>query len=34
MVFDPNSAMKAVRKSKRGPARKEEASINEKIEVL
>ena len=30
MPFDPNSAKKAGKKSKRGPAKKEEPSINDK----
>jgi len=34
MPFDPNSAKKAGKKSKRGPAKKEEASIKEKMELL
>ena len=34
MVFDPNSAKKAGKKSKRGPAKKEEPSINDKMELL
>ena len=34
MPFDPNSAKKAGKKSKRGPAKKEEASIKDKMELL
>ena len=34
MPFDPKSAKKAGKKSKRGPARKEEPSINDKMELL
>ena len=34
MPFDPNSAKKAGKKSKRGPAKKQEASIKEKMELL
>ena len=34
MPFDPNSAKKAGKKSKRGPAKKEEPSINDKMELL
>jgi hypothetical protein len=34
MPFDPNSAKKAGKKSKRGPAKKEGPSIKEKIELL
>ena len=34
MPFDPNSAKKAGKKSKRGPAKKEESSIKEKMELL
>ena len=34
MPFDPNSAKKAGRKSKRGPAKKEGPSIKEKMELL
>ena len=34
MVFDPNSAKKAGKKSKRGPAKKGEPSINDKMELL
>jgi len=34
MPFDPNSAKKAGKKSKRGPAKKEEISIKEKMEML
>ena len=34
MPFDPNSAKKAGKKSKRGPAKKEEPSIKEKMEML
>ena len=34
MPFDPNSATKAGKKSKRGPAKKEEASIKDKMELL
>ena len=34
MPFDPNSAKKAGKKSKRGPAKKEEPSIKEKMELL
>ena len=34
MPFDPNSAKKAGKKSKRGPAKKEEASIKDKMEML
>ncbi|MDC1372995.1 hypothetical protein N8274_02490 [Flavobacteriaceae bacterium] len=32
--FDPNSAKKAGKKSKRGPAKKEGPSIKEKMELL
>jgi hypothetical protein len=34
MPFNPNSAKKAGKKSKRGPAKKEEASIKDKMELL
>ncbi len=34
MPFDPNSAKKAGKKSKRGPAKKDEPSIKEKMEIL
>jgi len=34
MPFDPNSVKKAVKKSKRGPAKKEGPSIKEKMEML
>jgi hypothetical protein len=34
MPFDPNSAKKAGKKSKRRPAKKEEASIKDKMELL
>ena len=34
MPFDPNSAKKAGKKSKRGPAKKEGYSIKEKMEML
>jgi hypothetical protein len=34
MPFDPKSAKKAGKKSKRGPAKKEEPSIKEKMELL
>tara|TARA_B100000767_G_scaffold2325_1_gene2299 strand:- start:1446 stop:1598 length:153 start_codon:yes stop_codon:yes gene_type:complete len=34
MPFDLNSAKRAVKKSKRGPAKKEGLSINEKMELL
>ena len=34
MPFDPNSAKKAGKKSKRGPAKKEGPSIKEKMEML
>jgi hypothetical protein len=34
MPFDPNSAKKAGKKSKRGPAKKEVPSIKEKMEIL
>ena len=34
MPFDPNSAKKAGKKSKRGPAKKDELSIKEKMELL
>ena len=34
MPFDLNSAKKAGKKSKRGPAKKEEASIKDKMEML
>ena len=34
MPFDLNSAKKAGKKSKRGPAKKEEASIKDKMELL
>ena len=33
-MFDSNSAKKAGKKSKRGPAKKEEPSINDKMELL
>ena len=33
-MFDSNSAKKAGEKSKRGPAKKEEPSINDKMELL
>ena len=34
MPFDPNSAKKAGKKSKRGPAKKEIPSIKEKIDTF
>ena len=34
MPFDPKSAKKAGKKSKRGPAKKQEPSINDKMELL
>ena len=34
MPFDPDSAKKAGKKSKRGPAKKQEPSIKEKMELL
>jgi hypothetical protein len=34
MPFDPNSAKKAGKKSKRGPAKKKRPSIKEKMEML
>jgi hypothetical protein len=34
MPFDPKSSKKAVKKSKRGAAKKEGPSIKEKIELL
>ena len=34
MPFDPNSAKKVGKKSKRGPAKKEGPSIKEKMEML
>jgi len=34
MPFDPKSAVHAGKKSKRGPAKKEEPSIKEKMELL
>ena len=34
MPFDPNLAKKAGKKSKRGPAKKDELSIKEKMELL
>ena len=34
MPFDPNSAKKAGKKSKRGPAKKEGPSVKEKMEML
>ena len=34
MPFDPKSAKKAGKKSKRGPAKKEKPSIKEKMELL
>jgi len=34
MPFDPNSAKKAGKKSKRGPAKKEGPSIKQKMEIL
>ena len=34
MPFDPSSAKKAGKKSKREPAKKEEPSLNEKMEML
>ena len=34
MPFDPNLAKKAGKKSKRGPTKKEDPSIKEKIEML
>jgi hypothetical protein len=34
MPFDPNSAKKAGKKSKRGPGKKEVPSIKEKMELL
>ena len=33
MPFDPNSAKKAGKKSKRGPAKKDGPSIKEKMEL-
>ena len=33
MPFDPNSAKKAGKKSKTGPAKKEEVSIKDKMEL-
>ena len=34
MPFDPKSAKKAGKKSKRGPAKKDKLSIKEKMELL
>ena len=34
MPFDPKSAVQAGKKSKRGPARRDEPSIKEKMELL
>jgi hypothetical protein len=34
MPFDPNSAKKSGKKSKRGPAKKDGPSIKEKMEML
>ena len=34
MPFDPKSAKKADKKSKKGPAKKERPSIKEKMEIL
>ena len=34
MPFDPNTASNAGKKSKRGPAKKDELSIKEKMELL
>ena len=34
MPFDPNSAKKAGEKSKRGPAKKEESAIKDKLELI
>ncbi len=34
MSLDPNSATKAGKKSKRGPAKKERPSIKDKMEIL
>ena len=34
MPFNPNSAKKAGKKSKRGPAKKDGFSIKEKMEIL
>ena len=34
MPFDPKTAKKAGKKSKRGPAKKEVPSIKEKMEIL
>ena len=34
MTFDSKSAQKAGKKSKRGPAKKQEPSIKEKMELL
>jgi hypothetical protein len=34
MPFNPNSAKKAGKKSKRGPAKKEGPSVKEKMEML
>ena len=34
MPFDPKSAKKAVKRSKKGPAKKEGPSIKEKVEIL
>jgi len=34
MPFDPESAQKAGKKSKRGPAKKQEPAIKEKMELL
>ena len=34
MPFDPNSAKKAGKKSKRGPSKKEESTIKQKMELL
>ena len=34
MPFDPNSAKKAAKKSKRGPAKKERPSVKENMGIL
>jgi hypothetical protein len=34
MPFDPKTAKKAGKKSKRGPAKKEESTIKQKMELL
>ena len=34
MPFDPKSAKKAGKKSKRGPSKKEESTIKQKMELL